>query len=98
MCGSGSKFGSLNDAMTHSLNQMAYLRAMGDWLGLTFKASKTEVPRSFQTLLGLTLDTLNDQVYLKPGKAEKVTSLISSVLKNEFWEVRPLQKISGNCV
>ena len=98
MCGSGSKFGSLNCAMTHSLNQMAYLRAMGDWLGLTFKASKTEVPRTWQNILGLTLDTLNSQVSLKDGKALKVSLLISEILECKQWKLKPLQKVSGNCI
>ena len=45
MIGSGSRFGSLTNAMDHSLRQVAYIRTMGNFLGLTFKESKTEVPR-----------------------------------------------------
>ena len=41
MCGAGYRTGSLKAAFTHSLHQQAYLRAMGSFLGLIFKSSKT---------------------------------------------------------
>ena len=80
MCGSGKRNGDLRSAMEHSLHQQAYLRGIADYLGLTFKTSKFEVPNEKQNLLGLTLHTALNTVSLKDGKAIKVSKLIEATL------------------
>ena len=84
--------------MEHSLHQQAYLRGVADYLGLTFKTSKFEVPNEIQNLLGLTLHTALQTVSLKNGKALKVSKLIESTLDSDVWMLLDLQKIAGNTV
>jgi len=57
---------------------------MGQWLGLTFKRAKMEVPESHQALLGITLDLLQRNLALKPGKAVTVAEMTGDILSHLF--------------
>ena len=96
--GAGTSAGSLNSAIHHSLNQMAYVKEMGRWLGLKFLTTKMEAPRSHHALLGITLDLLQRQVSLKPGKASKVSALTDNILSALFWDKKSLEQLCGNTV
>ena len=96
--GAGFHTGSLKKAISHSLRQIAYLKTVGNWLGLSFKATKMEPPRSHQALLGITLDILQRSCSLKPGKASKVVLLIDELLHGNTWPLLEIQKLCGNTV
>ena len=98
MCGAGFWSGSLTNAFNHALQQMAYLHTVGNWLGLSFKDTKMELPSTRHALLGLTLDTLQRSCSLKPGKASKVAVLIDEMLGAQTWKLKELQKLCGNTV
>jgi len=96
--GAGFFQGSLQNAIQHSLNQVTYIQSMGLWLGLTFKRQKMEVPQSYQALLGITLDLLQRNLSLKPGKAVKVADMIDDILSHLMWDKKSLQSLCGNTV
>ena len=98
MGGAGSFKGTIQEATAHALEQIAYLKTIGNWLGLSFKTSKMEPPRSHQALLGITLDTLQRTCSLKPGKASKVIGLIDELLKAKSWSLKLMEKLCGNTV
>ena len=74
----------LSDAIDHALHQTAYIMAMGNWLGLTFKREKMKSAESHQALLGVTLDLLQRNLALKPGKAVSVADFTDNLLSHLF--------------
>ena len=90
--------GSRLQAREHAAKQMAFVKEVGRWLGLSFLKTKMCIPDSQQSLLGITLDVLQRQCSLKPGKAEKITELTDSLLHALFWDSKNIEKLMGNTV
>ena len=88
----------LSDAIDHALHQTAYIMAMGNWLGLTFKREKMKSAESHQALLGVTLDLLQRNLALKPGKAVSVADFTDNLLSHLFWDKKAMQSLCGNTV
>lgn len=96
--GAGHYQGSLSTAMQQAAKQISCLKEVGRWMGLKFIKSKTEYPNSHQCLLGITLDLLQRECSLKPGKSSAVVALIDKMLNENNVVIKELQSLMGNTV